>query len=157
MTKEGKWTPETHVSGPTIERIADIEARIGESFISEPVLISPKKVEDFLVLIGDVNPHFTPEGVLQSVLSEMVDGKMIVPGYLTLSLCSSRETLYAALDIKEPHEIISLALKDTKFLAPVPVDTKVIYEYKMGSARQIQIQSRPAVKVEWEIVAYVAD
>ncbi len=139
------------------ETLADIKNHIGESFESEEIIMSSEKLKYFLEATGDINRiHFDPEGAKSSVFSEDTSGKIVVPGFLTLSLCANKKVLYEALKIKEPNEIISLELTSVKFLAPVAINTKVVYEYRLKSAKERTIKSRPSIITEWGIAVFAS-
>lgn len=138
------------------ETIAEVKEHVGESFISEEIIISQNKMDSFLEATGDVNPvHFDKQKIGKSILAESAHGESVAPGFFTLSLCANEKVLYEALIINEPHEVVSFGLKEVKFLSAVPTNSRVVYEYSMKSAREHAVESRPAIIVNWDIKAFI--
>lgn len=139
------------------ETITGVRELVGKSFSSEKIEVPQEKVDSFLEATGDINPiHFNQQEIEKSILKDENSNESVIPGFLTLSLCANEKVLYEALKISEPHEIVSLGLKDVKFLSPVPLNSELVYKYKMKSAEDKNVKSRSAVQVEWEIVASVS-
>lgn len=136
------------------DRLTDIKEHEGKMFSSERINISSDMLKKFLEATGDSNPiHFDALRSKESVLAGPDENKVVVSGFLTLSLCAHEKVLYEALIISEPHEVISLGMKDIKYLEPIFADSDVMYEYTLKSVQNMKIKSRDAARVEWEITA----
>lgn len=120
------------------ETIVGITEHIGESYTSKEIFVTKDRVRLFLEATGDINPiHFNEEEVAKSVLLKPNPGEIIVPGFLTLSLCANEAVFYQALSINEPHEIIFRGIHDVKFLAPISSGSHIAYTLKLDAAKRI--------------------
>lgn len=149
-------SPEQSRQSIQAEKLSEVKEHLGEVFSSESLKIDSDKLQAFLAATGDTNPiHFDESKAKESVLADSSGGEILVPGFLTLSMCANEKVLNEALKISEPHEVISMKVDDVKFVAPVPVNASVSYEYKLKSVEDLKVKSKPAIKVVFDITAFV--
>lgn len=135
------------------KKLLDVKDHLGEVFSSGEILISKDMIDTFIQATGDVNPiHSDEEHLEKSILSEFGQGKALVPGFLTLSLIANKDVLYKSLQVEEPHEKISLGLRTVSFLSPVTVDTSLVFECTLRKSEDMEMKSRPGIRVEWDII-----
>ena len=134
------------------ENIENIKDRVGEEF-STNVVITRDQIISFVEVTGDANQvHYDESRSRESILASQIEGKIIVPGFLSLSLCANREIFFNTLAKGEPHEQINLGLSDVKFIAPVYNDLDIEYNFVIKSVKDTYIKGKKSAKVEWEIL-----
>ncbi len=154
-TRENKDFEMPPEGGIEVDRLSQIMEHIGETFTSERIAVPEGKIRSFLDAVGDINPiHFDANRVGESVFAEQSEGKILVPGFLTLALLSNGAAIYEALKIKEPYEVSLPAMEGTKWRAPIFADSNIVFKFTLKEANDCPIKTRDGVMTKWKVVAY---
>ena len=137
------------------ETLVGLKECVDQTFVSEKIHIFEDQVRKFVEAVGDIHPiHYNAERSDESAIANSAEGSIIVPGFLTVSLLTNAETLYKAITIDEPHELINIGFKSLSLTEPVYVGQDIIYEFRIKKVLDTPINERPAMVVEWDVSAY---
>ncbi len=131
----------------SFDTVADLAAKVGhEIVVSDWTPITQEQINLFAQATGDHQwIHVDPERAQAGPF-----GATIAHGFLTLSLIP--KFFDESIVIKQDHMGVNYGLNKVRFMAPVPVDSRLRARMKLLSCEPVDGPGgKPGVQMAWEV------